>query len=148
MSSLLLVSACLAGYPCRHDRTHRLNEKVRALVAEGRAIPICPEQLAGLGAPRMKIEFDTEGGGASVLDGTAGAHFEDGTDCSDVLMRAAGEVLRLAKLYGATGAILKDGSPSCGVTYVYTAGRKVPGRGTAAERLVREGIEVRGVDSI
>ncbi len=146
--SIVLVSACLAGYPCRYDRTHRLNEKVRAMVREGLAVPICPEQLAGLGAPRMKIEFDSEGGGAAVLDGLGGAHFEDGTDCTVVLMRAADEVLRLAKLYGATGAVLKDGSPSCGVTYVYTGGRRVPGRGTAAERLRREGIEVRGVDTL
>ena len=144
----ILVSACLAGYPCRYDRTQRLNEKVRDMVRDGRAIPICPEQLAGLGAPRMKIEFDSEGGGGAVLDGVERAHFEDATDCTDVLMRASDEVLRLARLYDVAGAVLKDGSPSCGVTYVYTAGRRVPGRGVAAERLVRDGIEVKGVDSL
>lgn len=146
--SKYLVSACLAGYPCRHDRTHRLSDKVRRMLSEGGAIPICPEMLAGLGAPRMKIEFDDARGGAGLLDGQMGARFEDGSDCTELLVRASEEVLRLARLYAVSGAVFKDGSPSCGVTYVYTAGRRVPGRGVAAERLVREGFEVMGVDSI
>lgn len=96
----------------------------------------------------MKIEFDTRAGGAGLLDGAGGARFEDGSDCSDILLRASDEVLRLVKLYGAVGAVLKDGSPSCGVSYVYCEGRRVPGRGVAAERLIREGYEVRTVDSL
>ena len=42
-------------------------------------------------------------------------------------------------------AILKDGSPSCGVNYVYDGtftGNKIKGRGITAEILVQNGISV------
>lgn len=50
------VSACLAGYPCRYDCTSKINERVVGLVKEGKAIPICPEQVGGLPTPRPPVE--------------------------------------------------------------------------------------------
>jgi uncharacterized protein YbbK (DUF523 family) len=144
---MYIVSACLAGLNTRYDGTNSLEERVKRLLKEGKAIAVCPEQLGGLGTPRPPVEFATGDGGA-VLDGDAGAEGRDGMDYSASLVRGARETLRVALLYGVKGAVLKDGSPSCGVTYVHSGGRKVAGRGVTAELLRRNGIEVKSVDSL
>ena len=110
-------------------------------------MPVCPEQLAGLPTPRPEIEF-RGGDGESLIEGGARALSKDGTDYTEALLRGAGEVLRIARLYGIKNAVLKDGSPSCGVAYVYVGGRKAKGAGVTAALLKSAGIEVRTVDSI
>jgi uncharacterized protein YbbK (DUF523 family) len=142
---MYLVSACLAGMRTRYDGKDSMDERIRALVKEGKAIPVCPEQLAGMTTPRSPIEFTGE---VSPLDGKARVVDEDGADCSSALAKGAEEVIRIATLYGVREVILKDGSPSCGVTYVYSNGKKVEGRGVAAELLARNGIRVKSVDDL
>ena len=66
----------------------------------------------------------------------------------DIVGFAIGFAFAIAALYGIKEAILKDGSPSCGVTYVYSNGVRVPGRGVTAEALNRNGIKVKNVDSL
>jgi uncharacterized protein YbbK (DUF523 family) len=56
----------------------------------------------------------------------------EGDDFTEEFMKGAREVLRVARLSGATRAILHNGSPSCGVTKtsVYDAeGKLVAGNG-------------------
>lgn len=144
---MLLVSACLAGFNTRYNGTNCLDAAVRDLVARGRAIPVCPEQLGGLATPRPAVEF-RGGTGADLLAGRAAALSEQGEDLSTALMKGARESLRIAELYGVREALLKDGSPSCGVTYVHSGGLRVPGMGVAAELLRQSGIRVRTVDSL
>ncbi|MCK5381961.1 MAG: DUF523 domain-containing protein, partial [Candidatus Latescibacteria bacterium] len=52
-----IVSACLAGVRCRYDGGHCETPEIRQLVAEGRALPVCPEQLGGLPTPRIPAEI-------------------------------------------------------------------------------------------
>jgi uncharacterized protein YbbK (DUF523 family) len=144
---MYMVSACLAGMRTRYDGKDNMDERVKALVKEGKAIPVCPEQLAGLTTPRSPIEF-RGGAGDSLLDGEALAVGEDGMDYSSALVKGAGEVMRIANLYGVREAVLKEGSPSCGVTYVFSDGKKVEGRGVVAELLARNGISVMTVDGL
>ena len=144
---MYLVSACLAGFNTRYDGKNNTDERVRKLVAKGLALPVCPEQLAGLPTPRVPVEFKG-GDGADLLDGKRKATGEDGADYSGALKKGASEVFAIAALYGVKEAILKDGSPSCGVTYVYSNGVRVPGRGVTAEALNRNGIKVKNVDSL
>lgn len=144
---MYIVSACLAGMRTRYDGKDNMDERVKALVKEGKAIPVCPEQLAGLTTPRSPVEF-RGGAGGSLLDGEALVVGEDGMDYSSALVKGAGEVMRIANLYGVREAVLKDGSPSCGVTYIYSEGKKVEGRGVAAELLARNGISVMTVDGL
>ena len=144
---MYMVSACLAGFRTRYDGKDSTDDRMKALVKEGRAIPVCPEQLAGLPTPRSPVEF-RGGAGGNLLDGKALAVSEDGKDCSSVLIKGAEEALRIATLYGVREAVLKDGSPSCGITYVYSDGRKIKGRGVAAELLARNGIRVMTVDAL
>ena len=144
---MYLVSACLAGFNTRYDGTNSLDERIRTLVASGRAVPVCPEQLAGLPTPRTPLEFET-GNGRDLLDGKSKAVGGDGKDYTEALIKGAGEAVRIAGLYGIKEAILKDGSPSCGVTYVYCSGKRRQGRGVAAEALARQGIKVKTGDSL
>lgn len=145
---MYLVSACLAGFNTRYDGGNALDERIRSLVAEGRAVPVCPEQLAGLPTPRPTVEFRGGGSGAGLLDGNVRLEGADGEDYTDSFLRGAEEVLRIARMLGIKEAVLKDSSPSCGVTYVYADGSRAEGRGVCAELLERNNIRVRIVDSL
>ncbi len=71
---------------------------------------------------------------------------EEGRDVTGEFVRGAEETLRIAGLVGARSAILKEKSPSCGVSVIKTGGRTTQGRGVAAALLERKGIETAGVD--
>ena len=51
-STMILVSKCLAGEPCRYDGGDNLVPELYALVERGEAIAVCPEVLGGLPTPR------------------------------------------------------------------------------------------------
>lgn len=139
----IIVSACLLGLNTRYDAGSALSpEAVRLL--EGRAfIPVCPEQLGGLPTPRPRAEFDC-GSGPDALKGSCRVIDEQGVDVTDNFIRGAQEVLKAARLSGASAAYLKEKSPSCGPTTVIRGGRTVQGEGVTAALLKREGIEVKG----
>ena len=109
---MLIVSACLCGIPCRYNGTASAVDEVVRLVSEGEAIPVCPECLGSLGVPRPPCELtDT---GEAVLDGKARAITKNGQDLTDAFLEGARLALELARKHGATSAILKANSPSCG----------------------------------
>lgn len=71
----------------------------------------------------------------------------DGEDVTAAFVRGANEALRLAKLYGAKYAVLKEKSPSCGCGLIYDgtfSGVKIDGNGVTAELFLQNGIEVFG----
>ena len=132
----ILVSACLLGCPCRYDGTAKADPRVLALMERHTLIPVCPEQLGGLPTPRLPSER-REGG---VFDC-------GGKDVTAQYRQGAEEVLRLARLYGCTHAVLKERSPSCGSGQIYDGSFShvlVPGSGVAAELLAQNGITVLG----
>lgn len=55
-----VVSACLAGIPCRYDGRANTCSAVVRLVASGCAVPACPEWLGGLPTPRPPCELHHE----------------------------------------------------------------------------------------
>lgn len=114
MKKLILVSACLAGIPCRYDGTRKNEDKkVKALVAEGKAVPVCPEQLGGEATPRP-LGGIVGGTGEDVLGGKAKVINQKGEDITEEFIAGAKETLKIAKLIGIKQAILKSKSPSCG----------------------------------
>lgn len=132
----ILVSACLLGCPCRYDGTAKADPRVLALMERHTLIPVCPEQLGGLPTPRLPSER-REGG---VFD-------RGGKNVTPQYRQGAEEVLRLARLYGCTHAVLKERSPSCGSGQIYDGSFShvlVPGSGVAAELLAQNGITVLG----
>jgi uncharacterized protein YbbK (DUF523 family) len=133
------VSACLAGVSCRYNSGHSRHEAVARLVEEGKALPACPEQLGGLATPRPPAEL-RRGDGRDVLSGRAHVTDASGRTVTDHFLKGAVEFTRLARLFGAQGAVLRDRSPSCGHRRVYVDGELRGGRGVAAALLEAEGM--------
>jgi len=132
---MIVVSACLAGFNCRYDGGNKEDEKIVQLVREGRAIPVCPEQLGGLTTPRTSVEGPIDG---SVLS-------EAGEDFTDVFRKGAEETLMICQKYHCKKAILKAYSPSCGYSEIYDGSFRdvlIPGAGVTAKLLMEHGIEV------
>lgn len=139
-----LVSACLLGVNCRYDGQNNLNEKVMRLVEKEVLIPVCPEQLGGLGTPREPMEI-IGGGGSEVLDGKARVINRSNKDVTENLVRGAEETLKVAKSLGVKEAILKARSPSCGCGKIHSGtfpDRLVEGDGVTAALLKGSGIRV------
>lgn len=133
-----IVSACLAGIHCRFDCQAKPRSEIEALVEGGEALPVCPEQLGGLPTPRKPAERI----GDKVLA-------IDGTDVTQEYKQGAEEALRIARLCGATEALLKSKSPMCGTNKIYDgtfSGTTVNGDGVFAELLKRHGIKVSEID--
>ena len=135
---MMLVSACLAGFPCRYDGKARPCAEVVELVRAGKAIPVCPEQLGGLPIPRPPCEILA----GRAIDST-------GADRTENYRRGAEAVLALAQTYGATQALLQNRSPSCGTGWIYDgtfSKTLTAGDGITARLLTENGIQVIGIE--
>jgi uncharacterized protein YbbK (DUF523 family) len=135
----LLVSACLAGTPCRYDGGHCRVAAIADLVRRGRALAVCPEILGGLAVPRDACEI------RKAPDGSLRVVSAAGRDLSASYTAGAGRTLRQAEKHSITRAVLKTRSPSCGFGAVYDgsfSGRLVPGNGITAALLHAHGIRI------
>ncbi len=142
----VLVSSCLLGEPVRYDGTGARAESsiLDRWQAEGRMITFCPETAGGLPVPRPPMEIEGRGGPA-VLRGEAKVVEGSGRDATRCFVAGANRALEMARAEGARLAVLKNGSPSCGSTYIYDGsfkGVRHPGRGVTAALLEQEGIRV------
>jgi uncharacterized protein YbbK (DUF523 family) len=145
---MIIISACLIGCNCRYDEKNNLNPHLAKLVQEGKAIPVCPEQLGGLPTPRPPAEI-VGGEGKDVLTGKARVIDVNGNDVTAQFVKGARETLKIAQLIGATSAILKQRSPSCGSEEIYDGSfnkKRIKGRGVTAALLMENGIKVMDED--
>lgn len=134
----ILVSACLLGLCCRYDGKGKTDDRVAKLLKREDIclIPVCPEQLGGMGTPRLPSERQ----GSRVVNSA-------GEDVTEYYERGAVQVLKIAELYGCKLAILKERSPSCGKGQIYDgtfSKTVIKGDGVTAELLKRHGIQVVG----
>ena len=130
----ILVSACLLGIPCRYDGKSKPCEAVIALKNEHTLIPVCPEELGGLETPRIPSEIK----GDRVIR-------QDGKDVTLEYNLGAQKALQIAKVQGASVAILKAKSPSCGNRQIYdgTFGKNlIDGKGITTRLLEKNSIRV------
>ena len=135
-----VVSACLLGVRCRYDGKASTSEKLMRQYFVGNIIPVCPEILGGLHIPRGKCEICRDGSGDIFKILT-----EDGIDLTEAFLLGAEKTLAIAKAAGATKAILKSRSPSCGKGYVYDgtfSGKLIAGDGITAALLENNNISV------
>ncbi|TMB19383.1 MAG: DUF523 domain-containing protein [Deltaproteobacteria bacterium] len=130
----VIVSACLLGRRCRYDGGHRDSPIVRAVLRGREVLPVCPEELGGLGTPRPAAEL-RGGDGAAVLHAAGSVVTQAGADCTEAFLAGAQAALGLAREAGAGEAILKDRSPSCGVSRVHQDGDVRSGVGVFAALL-------------
>ena len=146
-SEKLLVSACLLGRPVRYDGNAKtLHDSLfDRWMQEDRLIPVCPELLARLPTPRPPAEIAQEESGAAVLRGTASVIEASGEDVTATYLAGARAALELAVREGCRFALLTDGGPSCGSSFIYDGsftGRRHAGEGVAAALLREHGIQV------
>lgn len=134
MRDKYVVSACLTGLNCKYNGKSNPCPAVIALWKGGRAIPICPETLAGLEKPREPSEQR----GDTVFS-------KSGRDLTSEFVKGAELALAKALASGATKAILKSRSPSCGLGVIYSGnfdGSLKPGDGIWAKKMKDAGFEI------
>jgi len=139
------VSACLLGLCTRYDGGHCLRESVAELTRGAVLVPVCPEQLGGLPTPRTPAEIACAHGG-DVLQGRAKVLNAAAEDVTENYLRGARLTAEIAAIVGARRALLKEGSPSCGLTRIKRNGRDVQGSGVTAALLLQRGIQVDGIE--
>lgn len=140
------MSACLLGERVRYHGGDALLESgiLDRWREEGRLVVTCPETAAGLPVPRPPAEI-VGGDGTLVLKGEAYVGDRTGVDVTKAFLGGARNALDVAREHGARLAVLKDGSPSCGISYVYDGtfrGQRSPGMGVTAALLAEAGIRV------
>ncbi|VBB09124.1 Hypothetical protein LUCI_4410 [Lucifera butyrica] len=131
---MIVVSACLAGVECRYNGSSCTVPQIAVMVRQGKAIPLCPEMLAGLPTPRPPAE---QRNGRIIAAG--------GEDQTAAYLSGAELGLKIAILIGYQEAIVKSKSPTCGCGLIYDgtfSGRLIPGDGLFAKLLKENGIRV------
>ena len=141
----VLISSCLLGIACRYDGGHSRVEELIATANHLHLIPICPEQLGGLPTPRSPATI-LNGDGRAVLAGHGKVLNASGQDVTEAFLKGARETLRLAEISGATTALLKHKSPSCGLATPYCETDAGYGLGVTAALLTSAGIRVIEID--
>jgi uncharacterized protein YbbK (DUF523 family) len=136
----ILISACLVGQKVRYDGQDKPTPSplIQKWQDEGRLVPLCPEMLAGLGVPRAPAEIVVDGTTQRICDDT-------GNDVTDAFMWGAQSALGVATRQNCRFAILTDGSPSCGSTFIYDgsfSGQRIPGKGITTALFEASGIQV------
>lgn len=130
----ILISACLLGCACRFDGRANFNEDINALRQKYKVIIVCPEVDGGLPIPRIPSEIV----GERVIN-------KEGEDKTQNFLRGAEIALYQAQKYGATVAILKAKSPSCGSGQIYDGtftGTLINEDGFTTRLLKKHGIRV------
>ena len=147
---MYIISACLCGVNCKYNGGNNYNKVCSDLFEEGKAIIICPEQLGGLSTPRIPSELTNTA--LNVINGHNGKVIsKEGNDVTKNFISGANEAVDIAKRLGIKLAILKDGSPSCGVNYIYDGtftGEKIKGVGLTTQMLKDIGVKVINEDNV
>ena len=140
----IVISACLIGEKCRYNGLDSKSEAVASKFKTDSLIQICPEQMGGLSTPRPAAEI-VGGDGEAVIDGKARVITADGEDKTAAFLAGAYRALAAAQAHGATHAILKSKSPSCGCGKIYDGsftGNLTDSDGVTAALFRRHGIEI------
>lgn len=143
----IFVSSCLMGARVRYDGGTKTleNQLLATWRAEGRLVAFCPEMAAGLPTPRPAAEIAPGATAQAVLSGRAGIYDKDGLDMTHEFTQGAILAVEVAQAERCRFALLADGSPSCGSTYVHSGnfdGQRHAGEGVVAASLRAAGIAV------
>lgn len=146
MKTRILVSSCLIGQPVRYDGSAATVKSaiLDRWIREGRLVSFCPEVAGGFPVPRPPAEI-AGAGGSAVLQGEARVVDESGRDVTTYFVDGAHAALRTALDQDVRLAVLKDGSPSCGSSFIHDggfAGSLIPGMGVTTALLESHGIRV------
>ena len=129
---MILVSACLLGENCKYSGGNNENAAVRRWLQGREYLAVCPELLGGLAAPRPPAERQ----GERIVNAQGG-------DDTAAFLAGAQKTLELCQQHNIRAALLKEGSPSCGVHQIYDGSfchRRIPRQGVTAELLAAHGV--------
>jgi uncharacterized protein YbbK (DUF523 family) len=143
----ILVSACLAGFPVRYNGAAKTARDacLERWRDEGRLVIVCPEVAAGFPTPRPPAEIQLRRTGADVLKHRAWIRDDSGADVTALFIAGAQHALERARAEGCRFALLADGSPSCGSTFIYDgefSGNRHAATGVTTALLEQHGIRV------
>lgn len=130
----ILISACLIGDKCRYDGHTNYTPQYKDLLEKYELIPFCLEVEGGLTIPRLPSERK----GNIVIN-------QKGKDVTKYFLNGAEKALNICKYLNIKIAVLKDGSPSCGVHEIHDGNftnNKIKGKGILTELLEKNGIKV------
>lgn len=130
----ILISACLVGDKTRYDGKGCYEPLVKDLMDKYELVPFCPEVESGLTIPRKPSEIKKD----KVLS-------KDGKDLTKSFLKGAELAWNICNYLGINIAILKDGSPSCGVHQIHSGNfdeKLVPGKGITTAYLISKGVRV------
>lgn len=134
MKEKLLISSCLLGNNVKYNGKNNYIEGIEALKDYYDLIIICPEVMGGLPIPRIPSERKDN----KVIN-------KEGIDVTLEFTKGKDIALELLKKHNIKYALLKDGSPSCGSSYIYDGsfnGQKIKGVGLTVEALLRENVKI------
>ena len=130
----LLISSCLIGNNTKYNGKNNYIKEIEQLKLKYELIPICPEVLGGLSIPRDPSEINND----KVIS-------INGKDVTKEFNIGANKALNIALLNNIKYALLKDGSPSCGNTYIYDGtfkNNKINGIGITTKLLKSHNIKI------
>lgn len=130
----ILISACLIGDKCKYDGKSNFNPLIEELLKKYELVPFCPEVEGGLSTPRVPSE--------RIKDQV---RMENGRNVTHQFYKGADLAVNICMYLGIRVAILKEGSPSCGVNEIYDgtfSHKKIKGQGVTTETLRKRGIRV------
>ncbi|OSQ44263.1 DUF523 domain-containing protein [Thalassospira sp. MCCC 1A01428] len=147
MPARILISSCLLGAPVRYNGSAKtlVHDAIELWQEQGRLVPVCPEISAGLPIPRPPAEIEQGYDGTDVLVRNARVVENTGRDVTDAFLSGAQIALDLARSRQCRFALLTDGSPSCGSSFIYNGqfnGTRHNGVGATVALLQRNGIAV------
>ena len=142
----ILISACLLGENTRYNGIVKpvTDPRIIRWFSEGLLVSFCPEISGGLNVPRPPAEI-INGSGGSVWEGKASVFNSQRKDVTRSFVLGAFMTLETCRKHNIKLAVLKDGSPSCGSSYIYDgsfSGKKISGMGITTSLLIRNGIMI------
>ena len=142
--SVIAISACLMGNPCRYNGSSALNNELFQLVKGRNVLLFCPEIMANLPTPRAPLEI-IGGNGHDVTKGQAMVVNRDGVNMTDEFLNGTQCAMALFVNNKVSVVVLKERSPSCGVNEIYDgsfSGRLIKGCGVLTARLLQSGLKI------
>lgn len=140
----VLISACLLGDPVRYDGKGQFIEGIESFKNNHEVFKLCPEMAGGLPVPRDPAEI--RGNSIAILKkGSGGVFTKSGEDLTEYFIKGAQATLKFCLDNDIEAAVLKERSPSCGLTQIYDgnhSGIVIAGTGLTAALLLEHGIAI------
>ncbi len=136
----ILVSACLLGENCKYNGGNNYNQNVVDYCKGQEVISVCPEIMAGLGAPRDSAEL---------VEGIVKT--KNGRDIDDEFRQGVTLAMEYVRKENIDLAVLQSRSPTCGVNQIYDGsfqGQLIQGKGIFTAALEEDGYRVMDAEDL